>query len=154
MGYCGYIYPPPYDISVHGLSFWETDWTSCHGPLLSDLHTKIRISAGVFQAHNWFPLQCLGPWMNHLSPIWWSTFRFIFLNDSWCVIMMWLKGIFYWLLPLFLSFPITHVLPIIFLLKWLQSEISEIGFYPKCTPQMNLVGNVSHIRINKKTSFL
>ena len=34
---------------------------------------------------NWIPLRCLGPWMNHLPPMWWSNFRFMFLNHSWCV---------------------------------------------------------------------
>ena len=28
---------------------------------------------------------CFGPWMNHLSPVWLSSFKFIFLSDSWCV---------------------------------------------------------------------
>ena len=38
-----------------------------------------------FRLSNSFSLRCLGPWMNHLAPVWWSDFRFIFLNKSWCV---------------------------------------------------------------------
>ena len=33
----------------------------------------------------WFSLRCLGLWMNHLPPVWWSNFRFMFLKESWCV---------------------------------------------------------------------
>ena len=33
MGYC-IDPPPPYEVSVHGLSFWNTDWTCYNGPLL------------------------------------------------------------------------------------------------------------------------
>ena len=43
-----------------------------------------------------FSLWCLGPWKNHLAPVWWSNFRPMFLNDSWCVTLLWWRGIFYW----------------------------------------------------------
>ena len=29
---------------------------------------------------NWFSLRCLGPWINHLPRVWWSTFRLMVLN--------------------------------------------------------------------------
>ena len=31
-----------------------------------------------FKLSNWFPLWYLGPWVNHLPPVWLSTFRFMF----------------------------------------------------------------------------
>ena len=27
----------------------------------------------------------LGPWMNHVPPVWWSKFSFMLLNYSWCL---------------------------------------------------------------------
>ena len=38
-----------------------------------------------FRFSNWFSLRCLGPLMNHLPPVWWSNFRYMFLNEIWCV---------------------------------------------------------------------
>ena len=38
-----------------------------------------------FRLGNWFSLQCLGPWTNHLLPVWWSNFNFMFLKENWCV---------------------------------------------------------------------
>ena len=40
-------------------------------------------------------LQCLGTWMNHLPFCWCSNFRRMFINESWCVSLAWLRGIFY-----------------------------------------------------------
>ena len=37
-----------------------------------------------FRLSNWFSLWCLGSWMNYLSPVWWTNFRFRFLIVSWC----------------------------------------------------------------------
>ena len=47
-----------------------------------------------FRLSNW---RCWGPWVNPLClpPVWWSTVRFIFLNDSWCVSLLQWGGIFY-----------------------------------------------------------
>ena len=73
---------------------------------------------------NWFPLWCLGPWMNHLPPMWWSNFRFMFLNHSWCVNFIWWIGIYNWYFVLSFSLYITQVLPIIFPLIWFYSEIT------------------------------
>ena len=44
--------------------------------------------------NNCFSLRCLGPWMTHLPPVWWSTFMFRFLNVSWCESLKWWSGIF------------------------------------------------------------
>ena len=52
--------------------------------------------------------------MNHLLPVWWSTFRFRFLIDSWCVNVIWWKSISIDVFLLFLSLCITHVLPNMF----------------------------------------
>ena len=38
-----------------------------------------------FRLSNGFTSQHLGLWMNHLPPVWWPTFRFMFLNDGCCV---------------------------------------------------------------------
>ena len=40
---------------------------------------------GYFKVSNWFSLRFLGPWMNHLPSVWWYNFKFMFLNDSWCL---------------------------------------------------------------------
>ena len=62
------------------------DWFPCT-PFILYLHTILSIISRcvVFRFSNWFSLRCLQPWMNHLPPVWWSNFRFIFLNESWCV---------------------------------------------------------------------
>ena len=44
---------------------------------------------GCFRLSNWFSLRRLGPWMTHLPPAWWSTFRLTFQNDSWYVSLEW-----------------------------------------------------------------
>ena len=64
---------------------------------------------------NWYSLRCLGPCMNHLPPVWWSTFRFSFLNESWCVRLIQWRGISHWFLPIFLFLYITKDFPSIFL---------------------------------------
>ena len=38
-----------------------------------------------FSLSNRFSLWWLGPWMNHLPPVPWSGFMFMFLKESWCV---------------------------------------------------------------------
>ena len=43
---------------------------------------------------NRFSLRGLGPWMNQLPPVRWSTFRLRFLIVSWCEICIWWKEIF------------------------------------------------------------
>ena len=64
--------------------------------VISDLHVhnakdnRQRCS----RLSKWYSLQCLGPWMNHLSPVWSSTFRFMFLNVSRCVSLVWWRRIF------------------------------------------------------------
>ena len=35
---------------------------------------------GLFATEQMIPLGCLGPWMNHFPPAWWSTFRFRLFN--------------------------------------------------------------------------
>ena len=54
----------------------NTDWIQWH-PFTSDLHTKLRIISGVFQA---LQLVFLRHLMNHSSSIWWSIFTFMFLK--------------------------------------------------------------------------
>ena len=51
--------------------------------IMSYLHTILRISSR--SVSGWFSLRCLGQSMNHLPPVWWSNFRFMFINESWCV---------------------------------------------------------------------
>ena len=87
MSYCLYNCPLPWDVSTHEPSFWKADWTSYHGPPL--YHIYILHSDNQQECFrllsNWFSLRSLGPWINHLPPVWWSNFRFMFLDDSWCV---------------------------------------------------------------------
>ena len=52
--------------------------------IMSTYYTK-DIQQEWFRLSNWFSLRCLGPWMYHLPPVWWSNFMFMFLNESWCV---------------------------------------------------------------------
>ena len=77
-----------------------------------------------FRLSNWFSLRCLGPWMNHLPPVWWSNFRFMFLNESWCVSLTYWRGIFDWWLVFILVFihcpNVTFIIPLI----WLHSKIA------------------------------
>ena len=86
MGYCFCIYPPPKDAPVpqtfllnNGLGILP--W----GTFISDWHTKSNmISICVPGLGHWFCLQCLGPCMNKLSPVWWSTSRLIFKLQFLC----------------------------------------------------------------------
>ena len=43
-----------------------------------------------------------GACFNHLLPVWWSTFSFIFLNGSWCVCLIKWREIFWFFLPSFM----------------------------------------------------
>ena len=65
-----------------------------------------------FRLSNWFSLRCLGQWMNHLPPVWWSNFRLFFLNASWCVSLTFSIDV----LLLSLSLYIAQMLPLLILL--------------------------------------
>ena len=72
----------------------------CIGQVTSDLlyirftyYTKDN-QQGCSRLSNGFSMWCLRPWMNHLPPIWWSTFRFRFLIVSWYGSLIWWRGIF------------------------------------------------------------
>ena len=72
---------------VHGFCFLNNGlnmlpWTSF------TCYTKDN-QQGCFRLSNWFFLRRLGPWMNHLPPAWWSTFRLTFQNESWYVSLEW-----------------------------------------------------------------
>ena len=73
---------------------------------------------GCSRLSNWFSLRCLGPWMNYLPPVWWSTFRFSFLNKCWCVRVVQWRGILHWFAALSLFLYITKVFPSIFLANY------------------------------------
>ena len=65
---------------------------------------------GCFRLSNWFSLRRLGPWMNHLPPAWYSTFRLTFQNESWYVSLEW-----YFIYLLFLPlFTVSCMKPVIF----------------------------------------
>ena len=51
-------------------------------------HTKGN-QRGCSRCSNGFSLGCLGPWMNHLPHVWWSTFRFTFLIVSQAGFLYW-----------------------------------------------------------------
>ena len=59
-----------------------------------DWHTILRIiSRGVPGLATDSPSSIRGRWMNHLPPVWWSTFRFRFLIVSWCESLIWWRWI-------------------------------------------------------------
>ena len=39
-----------------------------------------------FKLNNWCSLHCLGPCMNHLPPLWWSTLEFMFCVWATCLL--------------------------------------------------------------------
>ena len=88
------VCPPPYDVYVHGLSFWKTDWASYFLYIIFTYYTHDN-QQECSRLSKSFSLWCLGPWKNHLAPVWWSNFRPMFLNDSWCVSLLLWRGIFY-----------------------------------------------------------
>ena len=106
--------PTPND-SVQGLYFLKNglSWTC----FVLNIHTKLTIflwgvsgwstdpHCGVCSVDN----EC------HLPPVWWSTYMFMFLNDSRCVNLICWRGIFYSVLPLFWSLCTTHVSLLLFL---------------------------------------
>ena len=49
-----------------------------------------------------FSLRCLGPRMNHLPP-----FKFMLLNNSCCINIIWWRGIFYWFI--FFAFILVYI---------------------------------------------
>ena len=71
---------------------------------------------------------CLGPWMNHLPPVWWTNYSFLFLNESWCVSLTQWRGILYWCLffiIVFIHCPNgTFIIPLI----WFHPEVAFL-FY-------------------------
>ena len=106
--------------SFHALTGWpyqmflfeqkyNLPWTF----FISDLHTFSK----------WFSFLCLGPWTNHVGPVWWSTLRFMFLNDSWCESLIWWRKVVCWFvlfIHAFIHFPsLTYYFP----LKLFHSKI-------------------------------
>ena len=77
--------------------------------IISGSHTELRmISRSVPGLVTYFPLWCLEQHMNHLHPVWWSTFGFIILSDSCCASLVQLRGILYWFLVfihVFINYP-------------------------------------------------
>ena len=78
-------------------------------PSIPDLYTILRIINMSVRGLASDSLGCLGPWMNHLPPVRWTTFRFGVLNVSGCV--NWLERDFLMLFCL----KYYPVFPIIFL---------------------------------------
>ena len=70
--------------------------------------------------YNWFSLRCLATWRNHLPPVWWSTFRFSFLNVNCCVSLVWWTGICLLvscLYSCFIHYPVLPIISPVFLYK-------------------------------------
>ena len=55
------------------------------------------------------PIAVFGPWMNHLPPMWWSTFKFMFQNDSSCVSFTYWRGILFWFFFFFFAFILAFI---------------------------------------------
>ena len=68
----------------------HTGWSQLQlASSVSSLCSLLRIiSKGVSGLATDYRCRCLGPWTNHLSPVWWSTFRFRFLIVSWCEMLV------------------------------------------------------------------
>ena len=93
-----FTYSPPYYISFHGISFSKKRIKQVTRDILSIRFTYYAKDnhQGCSRLSNWFSLWCFGPCMNHFPPLWWFTFKFKFLNVSWCISLVWWRGIFYW----------------------------------------------------------
>ena len=88
VGHCFCSYSLSWNVYVHGLSLRK-----------NGLDKLPRI------------LRCLGLWVNHLLPVWWSTFRYRFLVVSWYGRLIWWRWIllfFSCLYSCFMEFPILH----------------------------------------------
>ena len=98
-------------------------YKKCFGQVTSDLldmrfayNTKDN-QQGCSRLSNWFSLWCMGPWMNHLPPVWWSTFRFRFLIVSWYESLIWWSGIFLFdFLPLLMFYTLLKFCWLFFLI--------------------------------------
>ena len=52
---------------------------------MSDIFSKLGYLLVSFRLYNWLSTRRLVPWIKHLHPTYWSTFRKSVLNDSWFV---------------------------------------------------------------------
>ena len=59
---------------------------------------------GFSRLSNCFSLRCLGPWMNHLPPVWWPTFRSSILIVNWWTFDMVERDFSLDFLPLFIVY--------------------------------------------------
>ena len=79
---------------------------------IPDLHTKLRIIRR--RLSDFATGSPCDVWINHLPPVWWYTFRFIFLMTN----VVWIR--YSWeefsidFLPLFMFFNLTQILPVFF----------------------------------------
>ena len=68
--------PTSQDVSVPGLASRILDWTGFYRTSLCHIYIPYwDILQGSSRLCNWLSLRCLGPWINHLPPVCWSTFR-------------------------------------------------------------------------------
>ena len=97
------------------LKFKKNYWTSFHGPPLCQirLYQPEDNQLECFRLGNWFFLWCMGQWINHLPPVWWSNFRFMFLYDN-CSVHLIVERNFLLISCLCVLY-ITHALPNTFL---------------------------------------
>ena len=105
--------------------FWTTYWITYNGPPLYQFY-KINLgqSAGKFQLALQPFFRRLRPWMNHLPPVWWSTFGSVFCKVTFGV-QFWhsWKDFFYQFLVL-VCLSITQVWPVVFALSLFYSEMT------------------------------
>ena len=81
--------------------------------------------AGVFQG-NWFSVRGLGLWMNSVSPVWWSTFRFMFIK--WQLVCNFARGggiSYRFVVFSHVCLHITKVLPIILYVNCFFPQITS-----------------------------
>ena len=92
------------DVSTSGHSPWLLDWTCCLRTPLCHVYIPYKdILQGSSRLCNWVSLWCLVPWINHLPPACWSTFRKSSLNDSRFVSLTYRKTTFFWLFHIYLD---------------------------------------------------
>ena len=147
-GFLLFLHLSSLNVSVHGVPFWTRNglvvmghWNQIY--ILNSLISKSTrlFNQQVLWLSNWFSLWISGLWMNMLFPVWWPTFRFMFLSPIRCGNFIWLIGILSFLLLLFLIYYITQVL--YFPLKRFYYEIAFFTKYVVLSYSLNVVSTLS-----------
>ena len=100
-----------------------------------------------FSVSNWFAVWYLVQWMNRLPPVWRCNGRFMFLKESWCVSLIWRRGIFFRYLVFIFVFihcrNVTFIIPLISFHTEIAILIQIIG--PCTTNSINGAFTLSYV---------